>query len=79
MQHSAIPSTVPLWTPNPIMRRVCMANCQIRLNTVPWEALLASQHFADEAERYPSGNLREVYFYRSQLTGHMEKEYHPGN
>ena len=33
----------------------------------------------DEAKRYAAGNLREVYFYRSQLKGHTEKEYHPGN
>jgi len=36
-----------------------------------------SQHFNDEAERYASGGLRDVYFYRSQLTGHTEREYHP--
>jgi acyl-homoserine lactone acylase PvdQ len=38
-----------------------------------------SKHFDDEAERYATGNLREVYFYRSQLTGHTEREYHPGD
>jgi acyl-homoserine lactone acylase PvdQ len=38
-----------------------------------------SKHFNDEAERYASGNLREVYFYKSQLAGHTEREYHPGN
>ncbi len=37
-----------------------------------------SPHFNDEAERYAAGNLREVYFYRSQLVGHTEREYHPG-
>ena len=26
-----------------------------------------------------SGDLREVYFYREQLKGHTEREYHPGN
>src|SRR5499425_2971704 len=31
-----------------------------------------SSHFSDEAARYSTGNLREVYFYRSQLTGHTE-------
>ncbi len=36
-----------------------------------------SKHFNDEAERYASGGLRDVYFYRSQLTGHTEREYHP--
>ena len=38
-----------------------------------------SPHFADQAVRYASGDLREVYFYRSQLAGHTEREYHPGN
>jgi acyl-homoserine lactone acylase PvdQ len=38
-----------------------------------------SKHFNDEAERYANGNLREVYFYKSQLAGHTEREYHPGN
>ena len=37
-----------------------------------------SPHFQDEVERYRSGNLREVYFYREQLEGHTEREYHPG-
>jgi acyl-homoserine lactone acylase PvdQ len=39
----------------------------------------ASRHFDDEAKRYASGNLREVYFYRSQLEGHTERKYHPGD
>ncbi|HTQ60064.1 MAG TPA: penicillin acylase family protein [Candidatus Solibacter sp.] len=39
----------------------------------------SSPHFNDEAERYANGNLREVYFYPSQLKGHTEREYHPGN
>jgi len=39
----------------------------------------SSKHFNDEAKRYTTGDLREVYFYRSQLKGHTEKEYHPGN
>ncbi|HEV2423855.1 MAG TPA: penicillin acylase family protein [Terriglobia bacterium] len=38
----------------------------------------ASPHFDDEAERYATGDLREVYFYRSQLEGHTERTYHPG-
>ena len=38
----------------------------------------ASTHFNDEATRYATGNLRDVYFYREQLTGHTEREYHPG-
>jgi acyl-homoserine lactone acylase PvdQ len=38
----------------------------------------SSPHFRDQSERFASGNLREVYFYRSQLQGHTEREYHPG-
>ena len=38
----------------------------------------ASRHFNDEARRYASGDLREVYFYPSQLKGHTERVYHPG-
>jgi acyl-homoserine-lactone acylase len=37
-----------------------------------------SKHFNDQALRYSAGNLRDVYFYRSQLVGHTEREYHPG-
>jgi len=35
-------------------------------------------HFNDQAERYASGNLREVYFYPSQLAAHTERTYKPG-
>jgi acyl-homoserine lactone acylase PvdQ len=38
----------------------------------------SSPHFNDEAKRYATGDLREVYFYRSQLSGHTERAYHPG-
>ena len=37
-----------------------------------------SPHFNDQAKRYATGNLRDVYFYRAQLKGHTEREYHPG-
>jgi acyl-homoserine-lactone acylase len=37
-----------------------------------------SKHFRDQALRYSTGNLREVYFYPSQLVGHTERTYHPG-
>jgi acyl-homoserine-lactone acylase len=37
-----------------------------------------SRHFNDQAERYSKGDLREVYFYPSQLVGHVERTYHPG-
>lgn len=38
----------------------------------------SSPHFNDQAERYCTGNLREVYFYRDQLEGHIERTYKPG-
>ncbi len=38
-----------------------------------------SRHFDDEAKRYSTGDLREVYFYASDLKGHTEREYHPGS
>ena len=38
----------------------------------------ASPHFNDQAKRYSTGDLRDVYFYRSQLQGHTRREYHPG-
>jgi acyl-homoserine-lactone acylase len=38
----------------------------------------SSKHFTDQAERYAAGNLRDVYFYRDQLQGHIEREYKPG-
>jgi acyl-homoserine-lactone acylase len=37
-----------------------------------------SPHFNDEAQRFASGDLREVYFYPGQLKGHTERVYHPG-
>jgi acyl-homoserine-lactone acylase len=40
---------------------------------------VGSPHFNDEAGRYSTGDLREVYFYPAQLKGHTEREYHPGN
>jgi len=39
----------------------------------------ASRHFSDQAQRYSIGDLRDVYFYPSQLQGHTERQYHPGN
>jgi acyl-homoserine-lactone acylase len=38
----------------------------------------SSPHFADQALRYAKGQLRDVYFYPSQLRGHIERQYHPG-
>ena len=37
-----------------------------------------SPHFNDEAQRYATGALRDVYYYRADLKGHTEREYHPG-
>ncbi|HLJ86179.1 MAG TPA: acylase [Candidatus Angelobacter sp.] len=39
----------------------------------------SSRHFNDQASRYSTGSLRDVYYYRSQLQGHTEREYHPGS
>ncbi len=38
----------------------------------------ASKHFGDQAERYATGNLRDVYFYRADVEAHAERQYHPG-
>lgn len=38
-----------------------------------------SPHFNDQALRYAKGDLREVYFYPTQLEGHIERKYIPGN
>jgi acyl-homoserine-lactone acylase len=38
-----------------------------------------SPHFNDEAERYTTGDLREVYFWPEELAGHVERVYHPGD
>ena len=37
-----------------------------------------SPHFKDQAGRFVSGELREVYFYPRQLVGHTERVYRPG-
>jgi acyl-homoserine lactone acylase PvdQ len=37
-----------------------------------------TQHFNDEVQRYSTGDLRDVYFYRADLKGHTEREYRPG-
>jgi acyl-homoserine-lactone acylase len=37
-----------------------------------------SPHFNDQAERYATGDLRDVYYYRDDLEGHIEREYRPG-
>lgn len=39
----------------------------------------SSPHFDDQAARYATGNLREIYFYPDQLASHTERTYHPGD
>jgi len=36
-----------------------------------------SVHFNDQSQRYADGALRPVYFYPDELTGHVERVYHP--
>lgn len=38
----------------------------------------SSPHFNDQAARYASGDLRNVYFYPDELQGHIARTYHPG-
>jgi acyl-homoserine-lactone acylase len=38
----------------------------------------SSPHFNDQALRYTRGQLRDVYFYPSQLRGHVQRRYRPG-
>ncbi len=38
----------------------------------------ASPHFNDQAARYSTGDLRDVYFHRAELDGHIERQYNPG-
>jgi acyl-homoserine-lactone acylase len=38
----------------------------------------SSPHFNDQAERYSTGNLRDVYFYRDDVEKHVERKYRPG-
>ena len=37
-----------------------------------------SPHFNDQAERYATGRLRDVYFHRAELEGHIKRQYKPG-
>ena len=41
-------------------------------------SVVGSKHFSDQAARYATGDLREVYFYPNQLAGHTERVYRPG-
>jgi len=38
----------------------------------------ASRHFTDQAKRYAAGQLRPVYFYPADLSGHVARRYSPG-
>jgi len=38
----------------------------------------SSPHFADQAVRYATGDLRDVLFYREDVEKHVERRYHPG-
>ncbi|HLZ74215.1 penicillin acylase family protein [Phenylobacterium sp.] len=38
----------------------------------------SSAHFADQAERFASGELRPVYFHPDELAGHVTRTYRPG-
>jgi acyl-homoserine-lactone acylase len=38
-----------------------------------------SPHFSDQAQRYASGNLRDVWFYREDVEANGERTYHPGS
>ena len=42
------------------------------------DGVVGSRHFNDQAQRYATGDLREVYFYPGQLKGHTERIYVPG-
>jgi acyl-homoserine-lactone acylase len=37
-----------------------------------------SPHFNDQAQRYATGNLRDVYFYADDLKAHTSRTYRPG-
>ena len=39
----------------------------------------ASPHFADQIERYSTGNFRDVLFYRADVEKNAESTYHPGS
>jgi len=39
----------------------------------------SSKHFNDQSERFVTGNLRDVFFYRDDVEKHKEKAYKPGD
>ena len=38
----------------------------------------SSKHFTDQVQRFIDGKLKDVYFYKEDVTKHAEKIYHPG-
>jgi len=55
------------------------ANLSPALVTRPAAEHPGSSHvFNDQTERYASGKLRDVYFYRPRLEGHIKRQYKPG-
>lgn len=38
----------------------------------------SSKHFNDQSQRFIDGQLKDVYFYKEEVTKHAEKIYHPG-
>ncbi len=39
----------------------------------------ASKRFTDQAPLYIEGKFKDVWFYRSDVLKHVEKQYHPGD
>jgi acyl-homoserine-lactone acylase len=38
-----------------------------------------SPHFNDQAQRYVTGDLRDVYFYPADVKAHTKRQYNPGS
>jgi acyl-homoserine-lactone acylase len=38
----------------------------------------SNKHFNDQAQRYATGELRDVYFERAQVEANTERKYQPG-
>jgi acyl-homoserine-lactone acylase len=37
-----------------------------------------SKHFTDQAQMYIDGKFKDVFFYKDDVTKHIERQYHPG-
>ena len=69
------------WSGNSFVAAVEFGQDGVRARAITAGGLssdINSKHFNDQAERYATGNLREVYFYPKQLEGHTERTYAPG-